>query len=143
MLKVTAEMTGRVDQSYYDRFRELNKNYLPQSGEGETMAEQACVAINKLVYKWYNDGDVFDNVHSGMMGWANDLSSYANWLYSYFDCDELRDVYDCTCDGEYETLLKNTADWVYGRLDEFWNTSKKGSVYECEGPFEFDIGDED
>ena len=46
------------------------------------MASQLVTAVNKLVYKWYNDGDVYDNIHS-LDNWANDLSSYANWPYKY------------------------------------------------------------
>jgi hypothetical protein len=69
-----------VDWGYYDKFETLNDNYLPVRGEGETVATQIVTAVCKLVYKWYNDGDVFDNTHH-LEGWANDLSSYANWLY--------------------------------------------------------------
>ena len=46
------------------------------------MATQICTALNKLVYKWCNDGDVYDNTY-GLDGWANNLSSYANWIYKY------------------------------------------------------------
>ena len=70
-----------VDWSYYDKpeFKAINSEYLPARGEGETKATQIVTAVNKLVYKWYNDGDVFDNT-GALSGWANDLSSYANWL---------------------------------------------------------------
>lgn len=71
-----------VDWSYFNKFDRANDEYLPSTGEGDTMATQVCTAVTKLVYKWYNDGDVFDNSY-GLEGWANDLSSYANWLYKY------------------------------------------------------------
>ena len=46
-----------VDWGYYDnaKFEELNGKYLPERGEGETKATQIITAVNKLVYKWYND----------------------------------------------------------------------------------------
>ena len=53
--------------------------WTPQ-GEGEDKGTQIAIATSKLVYKWFNDGDVFDNTYY-LEGWANDLSSYANWLY--------------------------------------------------------------
>ena len=134
---------NKVDWGYYKRFEELNERYLPDTGEGDTRATQACTAINKLVYKWYNDHDVFDNAHSGLVGWANDISSYANWLYVFFDCDFLKDVYNCAEDDEYELLLQKTADFVFSKLDDVANSPKVGSVYECEGPFEFELADED
>ena len=54
-----------VSWIYYDliKFEELNKKYLPERGEGETKATQIVTALNKLIYKWYNDGDVFDNTY--------------------------------------------------------------------------------
>ena len=69
-----------VDWSYFDKFDGIIDKYLPTKGEGETKATQIVTAINKLIYKWYNDGDVFDNTYH-LEGWANDLSDYANWLY--------------------------------------------------------------
>ena len=60
--------------SYFNKFKELNNKYLPDMGEGETKATQVVTAVTKLVYKWYNDGDVYDNTYM-MKGWCNDLSS--------------------------------------------------------------------
>lgn len=39
---------------------ELEKKYLPENGEGNSLASQAVTAVSKLVYKWFNDGDVYD-----------------------------------------------------------------------------------
>lgn len=68
------------DWNDFDRFE---SKYMPDYGDGDTMASQAETALNKLVYKWYNDGDVYDNQH-GMAGWANDISGSANWLANHF-----------------------------------------------------------
>ena len=57
----------------------IEKDFLPANGEGDNMMSQAVTATTKLIYKWFNDGDVFDNTF-GLEGWANDLSDYANWL---------------------------------------------------------------
>ena len=57
----------------------IEKDFLPANGEGDSMMSQAVTATTKLIYKWFNDGDVFDNTF-GLQGWANDLSDYANWL---------------------------------------------------------------
>ena len=75
--------------SEFNKFDEADEKYLPACGEGDTMASQITTAVCKLVYKWYNDGDVFDNTN-GLGGWCNDLSSYANWLWKY--CNEARGV---------------------------------------------------
>jgi len=138
---LTKPLTEGVDWSYYDKFEDLVNKYMPDQGEGETFASQIVTAVNKLIYKWYNDGDVFDNVNSGLNGWANDLSSYANWLYKYAPGDVpqiLKRIYDITEEDDYEVLLRELADYCLNEnfLDSL-EKSKQGSIYDCEGPFEF------
>ena len=129
-----------VDWSYYNnkKFDAIDEKYLPPSGEGETMANQIVTAVNKLVYKWYNDGDVFDNTYH-MEGWWNDLSSYANWLYENTKdaWKILNKIVDCQNDGDYENLLKELADKLLDKeyLAEQAELEKVGTIYECDGKF--------
>lgn len=135
-----------VSWNYFEKYEELIGKYMPARGEGETVASQAVTAVNKLVYKWYNDGDVFDNTSAhGLKGWVNDLSSYANWLTKYTDkADCLYAIFDIETESEYEDLLKELADTV---LDEEWLKSvekeKQGSIYDCDGSFKFESYDEE
>ena len=128
-----------VKWSYFDKFNNILDKYMLIGGEGETKASQTVTAVSKLIYKWYNDGDVFDNTHY-LDGWANDLSSYANWLYEYTDADNiLNKIADCVTESDYEDLLKELADKL---LDEKYlaeqNKDKKiDSIYSCEGKFRF------
>lgn len=127
-----------VNWDYFDRFEKITSNYLPNYGEGDTVASQAVTAVMKLVYKWYNDGDVFDNTKY-LEGWANDLSSYANWLYNHTDrAKMLENIFVISTGSEYEDLLKELADSI---LDESWlstqNKPKEGSIYQCNGKFKF------
>lgn len=129
-----------VDWSYYDneKFDVLNEKYLPIEGEGNTKATQIITAVNKLIYKWYNDGDVFDNTYI-LSGWANDLSSYANWLYKNTDLGEiLNKIQNCFSD-DYEDLLKELADKVFNAeyLEEQNKLEKVGTIYDCDGKFQF------
>lgn len=137
-----------VKWSYYHKFDELNEEYLPYKGEGKTKATQIVTCVNKLVYKWYNDGDVFDNTKH-LDGWWNDLSSYANWLYYYVDEETqgiLDKVYDCYNDSDYEDLLKELADKL---LDEEFlakqdKIEKMFTIYDCDGKFKFvELNDEE
>ena len=133
-----------IEWNYFDKFDELNNKYLPDHGEGETMATQFCTAVNKLIYKWYNDGDVFDNTYK-LDGWANDLSSYANWLYKWVKgTQEILDRI-CTADeNTYEQILKDLADTLLTKesLEYYAKLPAVGSVYVCEGTFEFNTDDE-
>lgn len=137
------------DWSYFDKFEAISDKYLPAIGEGDNMATQIVTAVSKLVYKWYNDGDVFDNRYA-LEGWCNDLSSYANWLYKYTAGDTgadmiLEGITECRNGDDYEDLLAELADML---LDEGWleimaGVSKVGSIYDCDGPFEFVEYDEE
>ena len=134
------------DWNYFDKFSDIVDKYMPLYGEGETMASQAVTAVNKLIYKWYNDGDVFDNTYA-LVGWANDLSSYANWLarYAQGTINILSGITDVISENEYEDLLADLANLVLNESYlEKLNTEKQGSIYKCDGAFKFgDFEDED
>ena len=133
-------LTESVNWGYYDKFEPILNKYMLDQGEGETKASQTVTAINKLVYKWYNDGDVFDNTYY-LEGWANDLSSYANWLAENVEAAKaiLDKIEDCKSNSEYEDLLKELADefLIEEILTEFAQEAKVGSIYDCEGPYKF------
>lgn len=136
-----------VDWSYYDKkeFDEINDKYLPMKGEGETRATQIVTAVNKLVYKWYNDGDVYDNTYA-LDGWCNDISSYANWLAAYAGADDiLSRISDIKTGDEYEYILKDLADRYFNMemLDQLNTWPKVGSVYTTEGSYVFDEHEDD
>lgn len=135
-----------VSWDYYDKFVPLEEKYLPMRGEGETKATQIVTAVCKLVYKWYNDGDVFDNTYH-MAGWVNDLSSYANWLYEHTKdaWKTFNKIVKCYSDDDYEELLKELADKL---LDEAYlaeqnKLEKVGTIYDCDGKFKYEEKHED
>lgn len=129
-----------VSWGYFDQYEGIIDRYMPWRGEGETLASQTATAINKLIYKWYNDGDVFDNTH-GMDGWVNDLSDYANWLDTYVEKSRevLSKIMSCNSNSRYEDILKELADTVLipSYLEEINNKPKEGSIYRCKGRFKF------
>lgn len=138
----TNKIIESVDWSYYDKFDSIINKYMPDNGEGETIASQIVTAIDKLIYKWYNDGDVYDNTNDKMRGWSNDLSDCANWLDKYCEPASkiLDNIYSCDNDDEYEDILKELADKC---LDENYLVTmeekpKQGSIYKCDGKYKFE-----
>lgn len=132
-----------IRSSEYERFDKALEKYLPSTGEGETMASQAVTATNKLVYKWYNDGDVYDNTKH-LPGWANDLSSYANWLARYYGCADILDaIWDARSDADYEGILWTLAGFAFDeeRLAYYEKQPKTGSIYDCAGDYRFEDPD--
>lgn len=136
---IIKNLTEGVNWDYYNKFDDLNNEYLPDKGEGDTLATQAVTAVNKLVYKWYNDGDVYDS--SRMEPGANDLSSYANWLAKYIDGAKpiLDRVFNSSSNDKYEEILKDVTDLVLDKeyLKELNKQPKEGSIYDCDGDYEF------
>lgn len=127
-----------VGWEYYDGFERQMSEYLPDRGQGETMATQITTAVTKLVYKWYNDGDVFDNT-GRLQGWVNDLSSYANWLAEYAGAKDILDgVYNADSDG-YEELLRELTDRLLDMeyLEKMNKIPAKGDIYNCDGDYQF------
>ena len=123
----------------FDNFNDITTEYMPAYGEGETLASQTVTAVNKLIYKWYNDGDVYDNTYF-MNGWANDLSSYANWLSKYVDAGSiLDDIQNCLFDDDYEEILWKLAEKYLNReyLEKLTNKQKQGTIYKCVGKYEW------
>lgn len=139
--------TNGVESSYYKKFKDITNRYISEQGEGETLATQAVTAVNKIIYKWYNDGDTYDT--TTMQGWANDLTSFANWLAKYVDGAEsiLDKIYDLRYNDEsgYERILKELADYCFNAefLAELDKQSKEGSIYDCDGNYVFEEYQED
>lgn len=123
----------------FDKFDDVLDEYLPDIGEGETQATQLATALCKLVYKWFNDGDVYDNTYH-LSGWANDLSSYANWLYKHtFAKETLLSINGCVTEDDYTDLLYELCEQLAQKdyLEELNAEKSVDSVYTMDGPFEF------
>ncbi len=126
---------------------ELEDKYLPDSGEGDNMATQAVTATSKLIYKYFNDGDVFDNNYY-LRDWSNDISSYANWLEAYVDGagEILRRIEEVETKDEYvEEILYPLYKLIFREdlLEKLEKNPAKDSVYDCEGPYVIDDDDDD
>lgn len=141
------KIKASVDWGYFDKFDSVLEKYMPERGQGDTKASQIVTAVNKLIYKWYNDGDVFDNTYH-LEGWANDLSSYANWLSYNTDGRAygiLQSIKRIKSGQEYTDLLKRLADALLDPqyLSQEDKEQAVGDIYDCEGPFMFREYDEE
>lgn len=130
-----------ADWNSFDKFEDVIDKYMQPRGEGDTKASQVVTAVNKLIYKAYNDGDVFDNTYN-LEGWANDLSSYANWLHNKVPSSRriLAGIRECYTDDDYTDLLYDLAiklldeDFLVGISGE----EKDGTIYDCDGPYKYE-----
>lgn len=112
----------------FDRFDEISDIYLPSFGEGPTLATQVVTVVNKLIYRWFNDGDTYDKcVGNGH------LAFYANWLADHgFFCEEiLEEIFKVKSEQQYCNLLYKLALHTLNDtfLEEIKDTPKEGSIY--------------
>jgi len=133
--------------SDFNKFDNEICKYMPDRGEGFTKASQICTAVSKLVYKWFNDGDVYDNTYE-LEGWWNDLSDYANWLSKNTTTaasEILLGIESIWMDDQYTDLLYDLCKELIKKdyLKEQNEIEKVGSIYACVGPFVYDDGSSD
>jgi hypothetical protein len=119
----------------------IEKDFLPANGEGDSMMSQAVTATTKLIYKWFNDGDVFDNTF-GLQGWANDLSDYANWLDENIPeaaaiLSRIKAV--GSDENAYTQLLFDLMHTVFNdeMIVKYADKPVVGTIYDCSGPYSF------
>ena len=120
---------------YYD----VLSQYLPDTGEGDTMVTQLSTAVNRIVYRWFNDGDTI---------WTEECQSFADWLWQNIAridavIDDMNQymfagspyIEDRTLSGIYEDCLKEILDIAADRdlLNDLDSRPANGSVYDCEG----------
>ena len=115
-------------------------DYLPPQGDGDNKGTQAATALCKLIYKWFNDGDVYDNRY-GLGGWCNDISGSANWLYFHVNGTKpiLKRIETIGNDEDaYTEILYDLISLVDPLIPELAKQPKIGDAYNEKGPFEFD-----
>lgn len=124
---------------YFEKFGPVLNKYMPERGKGTTIAAQTATAVNRLVSKWFQNGDIYDNVRTVLYGGLNDLSPCANWMYKHRP--ESRDILNriprCCSYHDYEDLLAALADLLLDEqsLELYMQVPSQDSIYDCRGPF--------
>lgn len=122
-------------------YEDSNKLYFVSSGQGETMANQICVAVNTITGRWFNDGDVFDNESMPWICGDGRCADCANWLVKYLHDDEVTDILSSVKDVEdeydYEGLLQDLCDiCLDGELLDYYDQyPAEGNIFRCKGDF--------
>jgi len=149
LLAISEAESNKVDEHAHMRdFLNLADKEMPGSGDGDSRLTQWLVAVNKLSYKWWNDGDVYDNT-GHHKGWANDISGSANWLYSYMKPEYGAVLKSVHTEHDYDKLMKQIESISNGLakdeafVEKLRKEPKVGDPYDEEGPFRFVDHDDD
>ena len=133
---MSSYIRGSVSWSYFEKFNDVIDYYLPHIGQGDSMATQIVTCVNNLIYRFFNDGDIYDN---RILEGYTDVSSYANWLYKNVSKSKqiLDQIENCYNTDEYRYILKQLADNFlnFHFLTPYSNKAVQGNIYECDGPF--------
>lgn len=104
-------------------FEDLTDMYMPASGKAETVGGEILRAINRIVYKYYNDGDTVNHYYSSSSNysWACDsfLSLYVPTYISMKGTNEYK-FEEALCDN-----LKRVVDYLRNNMEKY----KEKSVF--------------
>ena len=120
----------RVEWSDFNRFHNDEK-YLPNRGEGETMASQLAVAEVKIIYRYFNDGETISHAIGTQSG---NMRSYADWIEENIpELSELMAKFPKNRGPKYELFLYKLAEETDRIIDSYADKPKVGTVYPSSG----------
>lgn len=130
----------KIYEMYMKKFGVILNEYMPDCGEGDNLAAQTVVAVNRLVRGWFYDGDVYESVCCRIVGAnLNDVSCYANWLSANAGDAKytLAEIVDCDGAWGYAWLLYRLANLLLNEaaLKEKTKLPKRGTIYNCQGVY--------
>ena len=151
---------GRLPAEADKEFEAWYDKYVPACGECNTLAGEIIRAINRLVYRWYNDGDTVDryggNVYNhnracdtflceNVKGYVT-LSGVGEFDFEDAVCKRLKFVYDylkehselyetpntedCTDNAHYEPWEEDEDDWDDEFDDEYFTDEEEDEYQE-------------
>lgn len=101
--KKISDAINQISPKVPKTISEAFKLYVPPQGKADTVYGEICRAVNRVIYRHYNDGDKF------MLGYGlQTAASSASYLFDNFKPAEILANADAmTSDSRYEELMKN------------------------------------
>jgi hypothetical protein len=127
-----------------DRNEPLYDELVPVSGDAETLEGEMLRAINKIIYRYYNDGDKYYEgygtetagpAHSFLVNANHPLKATMNRLFKEFISDD-----------EYEKMVKDILDVILDHIEYQQGDYTKntlGGMFDYEPEYEDDEEDYD
>lgn len=139
---------GHLSETDDAKFDELFEKYVPACGKANTLGGEIVRAINRIVYRYYNDGDTIDRYYGNEYNHLRACDTFLNMYcpayhslsnineleYEKHLCDRLKKVLDylianpnvfeipnsidCIANAPYEPLEYDDEDYDYDCDDE-------------------------
>ena len=125
---------GNLSKADDVKFNELYDKYVPSMGKASTLGGEILRAINRIVYRWYNDGDTIDryggNIYNHNRACDNflyencpayrSLSGISEWEFEKPLCQRLKSVFDYLIANPQVFETENSVDCLDNAPYEPW-----------------------
>ena len=136
---------GHLSETDNAKFEELCDKYVPAWGKANTLGGEILRAINRIVYRYYNDGDTIDWYYGGdynlLRACDTFLNMYCPAYYSLSNineleyeknlCDRLKKVFDYLVANPNVFEIVNSTDRIANAPYEPWE-------YDDEEDYDYD-----
>lgn len=123
------------NKNIFDRLDDLHDRYVPGSGPADTVGGELLRATERLVYRYYNDGDKVGE------GYGNETCN-SSYRYLYRHADNIPVLGNCS-DQEYEDRLKELVTTALELLDSHPDLFKEHNSEDSRKPEPEDLQYED
>ncbi len=101
---------GHLSETDNAKFEELCDKYVPAWGKANTLGGEILRAINRIVYRYYNDGDTIDWYYGGDYNLLRACDTFLNmYCPAYYSLSNINEL-------EYEKNLCDRLKKVFGYL---------------------------
>lgn len=143
---------GKLSEADDKRWEELTDKYVPDMGKADTIGGEILRAMNRLVYRYYNDGDTVDRYYGGdlnILKSANDfivsqripnyvdLEGFSDFIYEDNLCKNLKIVLDYIVANPNLFEMENTEDFIENapRNDAWYDDGEDDEWYDDEDDY--------
>ena len=141
---------GHLSETDRAKFDEFFDKYVPINGSANTLGGEIVRAINRIVYRYYNDGDTVDrycgNEYNHLRACDTFLKTYCPAYHSLSNvkeleyeknlCDRLKKVLDYLIANPNVFEIPNSTDCIANAPYEPWE-------YDDDEDYDYDEDDED
>ena len=141
---------GHLSETDRAKFDEFFDKYVPINGSADTLGGEIVRAINRIVYRYYNDGDTVDsycgNEYNHLRACDTFLKTYCPAYHSLSNvkeleyeknlCDRLKKVLDYLVANPNVFEIPNSTDCIANAPYEPWE-------YDDDEDYDYDEDDED
>ena len=141
---------GHLSETDRAKFDEFFDKYVPINGSADTLGGEILRAINRIVYRYYNDGDTVDryygNEYNHLRACDTFLNTYCPAYHSLSNineleyeknlCDRLKKVLDYLIANPNVFEIPNSTDCIANAPYEPWE-------YDDDEDYDYDEDDED